>query len=190
MDSVNFTQGLFVQVWNKFTKATRSIAGFMHSTKLSGHYSIEHRDKADNLIGIYPIPNGIVDVGKVSLLDVYFRNQAQIATWYFGLVNNAAFSAFAAADTMASHSGWAEMVGYDEATRVAWAPDAAAANSISNTTAATFAINAAATLKGIFVSSSSTKSGTSGTLWSTAAFAATVDVSNGDSLKLTYTVNA
>jgi hypothetical protein len=45
-------------------------------------------------------------------------------------------------------------------------------------------------LKGIFVTSSNTKNGTTGTLWSTAAFASTVDVSNGDSLKITYTVNA
>jgi hypothetical protein len=187
---INFGQGLFTQIFNKITKTTRSILGFTDKVGPVGKYQIEHYDKDGNLKGIIDIPNGIVTVGKNSLLDVYFRNQTQIAAWYFGLVDNASFSAFAAGDSMSSHAGWIENDDYDEANRVQWSPGAAASGSITNSTAATFSINATATLKGIFVTSSNTKNGTTGTLWSTAAFASTVDVSNGDSLKITYTVNA
>lgn len=134
--------------------------------------------------------NDITNVGKDSLLNVYFDAATQLTNWYFGVVNNAAFSAFADADTMSSHAGWAEYTGYDETARVAWAPDAASSQSITNATSRTFDINATATLKGIFVTSDSTKSGTSGVLWATAAFSSTVPVTSGDVLKVTYTVNA
>jgi hypothetical protein len=53
----------------------------------------------------------------------------------------------------------------------------------------TFTINASATLYGLFISSVSTKSGTTGTLWATAAFTSTKAVSSGDTLKITYTVS-
>lgn len=135
--------------------------------------------------------NGIVDVGVNSLLDVGFRNQIQIATWYMGLVDNSGFTAFADADTMGSHTGWNEFTTYSEAARVTWSPDAATSRSISNsTTSADFSINGSGTVKGIFITSDSTKSGTTGTLWATAAFASTVSVVNGDVLKVTYTISA
>jgi hypothetical protein len=133
--------------------------------------------------------NGIVDVGMNSLLDVYFRNQTQIAAWYIGLVDNAGFSAFAPADTMGSHAGWTESTAYSDANRITWSPGAAASRSITNGTPGTFNINGAATLKGIFITSNNTKGGTTGTLWSTAAFASTVTVANGDQLKVTYTLS-
>jgi hypothetical protein len=52
----------------------------------------------------YAFPNGIVDVGMNSLLDVYFHAQTQITTWYIALVNNSGHTT-ANADTMASHTG-------------------------------------------------------------------------------------
>ncbi len=91
---------------------------------------------------------------------------------------------------MSSHAGWTEFTTYSDATRVAWTTVAAASESITNTTVSTFNINGSGTVKGIFVTSVSTKSGTTGTLWSTAAFTSPVPVSNGDQLKITYTVNA
>lgn len=133
--------------------------------------------------------NGIVDVGINSLLDVTFRNQTQIASWYMGLVDNVGFSAFAAGDTMGSHAGWAESTAYSEATRPQWSPGAASGRAISNGTAVEFSINGTATIKGIFLTSGSAKSGTTGTLWATAAFTSTVPVTNGDVLKVTYTIS-
>lgn len=134
--------------------------------------------------------NDITNIGKNTLLDSFFRNQAPPAVWYFGLVDNASWTAFAAGDTMSSHAGWIEFTSYSDSTRVAWTTVAAASQAITNSSVSTFNINGSGTLKGIFVTSVSTKSGTTGTLWSTAAFTTTVPVSSGDQLKITYTVNA
>lgn len=136
------------------------------------------------------VPNTVTTAGKNSWLDIYFRNQTQISAWYIGLVDNSGWTAFDVADTMGSHSGWTEATGYSQSTRVAWSVGAASAASITNGTAATFDITGTATLKGIFVTSGSAKSGTSGTLWTGAAFGSTVAVANGDQLKITYTVNS
>ena len=156
---------------------------------IRGKFNVQHiRDGI--VIGDYEFPNGITNVGKNSLLGVYFHADTQISTWYVGLVDNAGFSAFAAADTMSSHAGWTESTAYSEATRNEWTEDAAASQSITNSTALTFTMNGTATIKGIFVVSNSTKGGTTGTLWSTAAFASTVAVNSGDLLKVTYTVSA
>lgn len=142
-----------------------------------------------NVIETIEFNNTVMNEGKNKLLDVFFRNQTQIATWYIGLMDNAGYSANPVTDTMSSHAGWAESVAYSEGVRQTWAVDAAASQQIANgVTAATFSINATATLRGIFVASNSTKSGTTGTLWASALFPSTLPVANGDSVKITYTV--
>ncbi len=157
--------------------------------KLGGRFAVEHRDKHGNLKGIYDIPNGIVDEGLNHILDTQFAAGTPVTAWFIGIVDNSGFSAFADADVMNSHAGWNEFTTYTEATRVAWAEDAASSRSITNTTSSDFAITGSGTLKGIFLVSNSTKSGTTGVLWATAAFASNVAVVNGDSLKITYTVS-
>jgi hypothetical protein len=156
---------------------------------LHGKWQVEHRDVNGNLKGVHDFPNGIVDVGINSLLGTGFGNQTQITAWYIGIVDNSGFSAFANADTMASHGGWNEFTSYSEGVRQTWSVTTAASRAIVNSSPATFSISGSGTLKGIFVASNSTKSGTTGILWSTAAFASTVPVVNGDSLKVTYTVS-
>ncbi len=136
------------------------------------------------------VPNGVTNIGKDEILDSYFRNQAPPALWHLGFIDNAGFSALAATDTMASHAGWVESTAYSEANRPTWVTVAATAQSISNTTPATFSINGTATLFGIFAVDENTKGGTTGILWATAGFASTIPVINGDILKITYTVNA
>jgi len=157
---------------------------------MKGKWSLEHIRGGKVIASMPVLFNGITTVGKNSLLDIMFRNQSQLANWYFGLVDNAGFTAFADGDSMSSHSGWAESVAYSDSNRVQWNPDAATSSSISNATPATVNINATATLKGGFIVSNNTKGGTSGILWATVAFASNVSVTNGDQLKLTYTVNA
>jgi hypothetical protein len=157
---------------------------------LSGRFVAEHRDRDERLKAIYEIPNGIVDVGLNHILETEFNGGGQIATWYIGLVDNAAFSTFADADTLGSHGGWAEFTSYTESNRVTWAVGSAATRAISNSTTADFSINATGNLKGIFVSSNNVKStGNTGTLWSTAEFSSVVATANGDTLKVTYTVS-
>lgn len=156
---------------------------------LRGLFQLEHwRD--GKKIGFYEFPNGITTVGKNHILDVGFHGSSATATWYIGLVDNSGFTAFADADTMSSHTGWAESTAYTEATRPAWTEGAASAGSITNSSSVDFSINATAAIKGIFITSVNTKSGTTGVLWATAAFASVLNVINGDTIKVTYTVSA
>ena len=157
----------------------------INDLKAKGKFIVEHfRD--GKKIGEYEFLNGIVDQGLNKILDVMFGSVTQITTWYIGLIDNSGFSALANADTLASHAGWNEFTNYS-GNRKSWGVGAAAARSITNGTTADFAITGTGTLKGIFVSNAA--SGTSGTLWSTAAFGSTVSVTNGDTLKVTYTVS-
>lgn len=160
--------------------------------KPKGKFIVEHTDKDGNIKGKYEFNNDIVNVGKNDILGVYFSGATQTASanWVIGLISNSGYSALAAADTMASHAGWTEFTGYSQSNRVAWGPGSASSQSVTNSTPATFDINASGTVKGIFVTNNNTKGGTSGTLWATALFSADVPVTNGDQLKVTYTVNA
>lgn len=156
--------------------------------KMKGRFKVEVWRKG-KLVHDVDVTNGITDVGMNFLLDQVFRNQSGVAQWYIGLVDNAGFSAFANADTMGSHAGWAEFTTYSEGARQAWTTVAASGRSITNTTAATFTMSASGTLHGIFVTSSTTLGGSSGTLWSTGALAANLPVSSSDVVKITYTVS-
>jgi len=156
---------------------------------LKGFFSVEHRNKNNELVGIYRIPNGIVNEGLNHILDTEFHATAQIATWYIGLVDNAGWTGWNDADVMAAHAGWAESVAYTEGTRVEWTEGAAAARAITNAVTCDFSINAAGVMKGIFIVSDNTKGGAIGVLWSTAAFTSVVNVNNGDTFKITYTVS-
>ena len=156
---------------------------------LKGRFQIEHRNKAGELIGKYDFPNGIVDEGLNHILETQFNGGTPITSWYVGLIDNASFSALANADVMNSHAGWQESDDYSEATRPEWTAGTAASRQITNSATVDFSINATVTLKGIFITSNNTKNGTTGVLWSTAAFSSNVSANNGDTLKVTYTVS-
>jgi hypothetical protein len=158
---------------------------------LQGRYVVEHW-RAGKLIGVYPVKNDITNEGKNLIFEVMFHNGTQVASssWYIGLINITGFSTLAAGDTMASHVGWTEFTSYSQSNRVAWGPDAAATQQISNSTPAVFDMTTTGTIKGLFITSNNSKGGTSGKLWATALFNADVPVVNGDELKATYTVNA
>jgi hypothetical protein len=134
--------------------------------------------------------NGVTTEGLNKILDVMFHATAAITTWYVGLIDNAGYSAVAAADVMTSHAGWAEFTNFDEAARIAWTEGAAATGSITNATALTFTISDTGAVRGVFVCSDATMSGTSGVLWATALFSGSVSVQDNDQFKITYTVTA
>jgi hypothetical protein len=158
----------------------------VHQLPLRGAYYIEHRNSDGKLIGLYRVPNGIVDVGMNDLLDVHFGASSQHTAWYIGLIDNSGYTGVSNSDTLASHTGWTEATPYS-GNRVAWSVGSASSRSISNSSTADFSITSSATLKGIFVTDQA--SGTTGILWSTALFSSTVSVQNGDTLKITYTVS-
>ena len=157
-----------------------------------GRYVVEHFNKHGKKLGEYDIINGITNVGKDLLLDVMFFGGSQVAAagWYSSLIDLSGYSALAAGDTMALHTGWNEFTSYTESNRVAWGPGAASSQTTTNASPATFNISGSGTVKGVFVVSHNGKSGVDGTLWSTALFSADVPVSNGDQLKVTYSVSA
>lgn len=137
-------------------------------------------------------PNDITNQGKNDLFEIMFHDGTQIASssWFIGLISLASYSALAAGDTMSSHAGWVEFTAYTQSTRVAWGPGASSGQTITNASAATFDINSSGTVKGVFITSNSSKSGTSGRLWATALFTSDVPVVNTDQLRITYSVSA
>jgi hypothetical protein len=143
--------------------------------------------------------NLVVNVGKTDLLNKYFAGSSYTATWYLGLVDGASTPTYNAADTMSSHSGWTENVGYSQSTRPAAAFGAASAagggagtagTGTISTSATAFTINATGTIAGAFLTTVSTKSGTTGTLYSAGSFTTgNRSVLSGDTLNVTYTAN-
>jgi len=171
-------------------------ASSVESVDMTGVYTAECYDAEGNLKWSDTIENTVVTAGKNSLLDVYLRAQTQLTTWYFGLMSSISYSAIAAGDTPASHAGWREAglanaPTYSESVRQTAAWSAASSGSISTSSAASFSITGAGTVKGAFLISSSTKDGTVGTLYSAGLF--TVGdkiVSSGDTINVTYTASA
>lgn len=162
----------------------------MSKLKLKGKYILKHY-REGKLLKTLEFPNGIVNVGKDSLLDIMFHATSQITAWFFGLIDAASYTTgIAATDTMASHGGWIEFVTYSEGTRPAWPENAASGQAIINITLADFSITGSGVLKGAFLTSDSAKSGSSGTLWSTALFeTGDLSVANGDTVRLQYEVS-
>lgn len=135
------------------------------------------------------VPNIVVTVGKNDLLTKYFKGSSYTATWYVGLVNNASFSAYDPTDTMSSHAGWLEAANYSNATRPAWTGGTASAGSIDNSASkAVFNINGTLTIRGAFLTSDNTVSGTSGTLYGESDFTSSRAVLSGDTLNVTVTL--
>jgi hypothetical protein len=152
-----------------------------------GRIHAELYDKEGNLKWEGDADNSVTNQGKNSWLGIMFHNDTQIAAWYIGIMDNSGWTAEAATDTLASHSGWNEFTNYS-GNRQAWGPSASSGQSITNGTPVQFTMTGSGTLKGILVAS--VASGTSGTLWSTADFGSTVPVNSGDVLKVSYTVNS
>lgn len=159
---------------------------------IKGHFKVQVFDKNGILKSETEGPNGITDVGLNKILDDMFDGGSAASpsgTWYCGLIDNSGFTALAAADTMASHGGWSESTAYTESNRVTWGVGAASSRSVTNASTMDFSINATVTINGIFIVDNNTKGGTSGTLWATASFSSAVSATNGDTLKVTYTVS-
>jgi hypothetical protein len=136
--------------------------------------------------------NLVTTVGKNNLLDNHLAGSAYTASWFLGLVDGASAPTFAAGDTMASHAGWTENQNYSQATRVAAAWSAASAGSKAFSAALSFSINAVSqTIAGCFLTSVSTKGGTTGILYSCGAFTGgNQAIGTGSTLNVTYTASA
>lgn len=154
-------------------------------------YVVECRKPDGTLRWREEFENLVTTVGKNDLLDKYFAGSGYTAAWYLGLIDASDYSAVAAGDTMASHSGWTESTAYSQANRVTLAFSAASGGSKSTSSAASYSINASATLKGAFVVSDNTKGETTGTLYSAGLFTGgDRPVQSGDTLNVSATLSA
>lgn len=159
----------------------------MGRAKARGLWDVECYSSTGELKWADSFENLVVNVGLDHLLDVELSAATQVTTWYVGLT--AASPTVAAADTMASHAGWTEDQNYSEGVRQTWTDGGVSGQSVDNSASkATFSINATATIGGAFLTSDSTKGGTTGTLYAAGAFSGgNRAVVNGDSLQVTAT---
>ena len=166
--------------------------GFSESAKAGGVYTIKCFDKNGNLKWEDSTHNLVVNVSLKDMNDKYFLGSSYTAAWYIGLYGAAASNNPAASDTMSSHAGWTEVTDYSQSTRPACtfgvpttADPSVATNSASP---ASFSINGTTTVGGAFLTSNSTKGGTTGTLFSASDFTGgDRSVVSGDTLTVTYT---
>lgn len=122
-----------------------------------------------------PKLNTIMTGGKNDLLDKYLAGSGYTAAWYMGLISSTSYSAIAAGDTMSSHAGWLEAgtanaPTYSQSTRVAPSWASASAGSKASNANIVYSITGTGTAKGGFLTSVSTKDGTTGILFSGALF--------------------
>jgi hypothetical protein len=137
--------------------------------------------------------NLVVNQGLQDMNSKYFVGSGYTASWFLGLVQGpGSGTTFAAADTLASHAGWTELVpgtdytGNRKTATFGTATTADPSVITNSASPASFAMLVNATVvAGAFLSSVS--SGTSGILFSAGDFTGgdkTVD--NGDTLNVTY----
>jgi hypothetical protein len=165
----------------------------LEKVKAGGVFTVQCFDAEGNLKWSEEKHNLVVNVGLKDMNDKYFTGSAYTAGWFLGLYGAASSNDPAAGDTMASHAGWTEVTDYTEATRPACTFGAATTadpSVISNSASvAVFSIDDTVTVGGAFLTSNSTKGGTTGTLFSAADFQSPGDrsVVNGDVINVTYT---
>ena len=135
--------------------------------------------------------NLVVNEGLQSMNTTYFKGSGYTAAWYLGLVSGATSPTYAAGNTLASHSGWTELVPGTAYTgnraSVTFGTASTADPSVISSTSTSFAmlVNSTVVAGALLCTVSS---GTSGTLFSVGSFTGgNKSVDNGDTLNVTYT---
>lgn len=172
--------------------SVRSRRNLRSKAGIRGYYTVVCKDKDGKVKWVDHCENQFVNLGLDYIIDVAFGGagaQAQIHPPYLGLTDGT--PTIAAADTMASHTGWTEVTAYTEGTRQEFVDANTATGQRDNSASvASFSINGTTTVGGIFCTSDNTKSGTSGTLISVVAFTGgDRSLVNLDTLEVTYTVS-
>lgn len=132
--------------------------------------------------------NLITTEGLNHILETELNGGTQEVNWYIGLKGVGAVDA---ADNMLTHPGWGEINGYSQGTRPQLVLGSAVAGSIDNSAnKAIYSISSTNTIAGAFISSDSTKSGTTGVLYGVVDFIVSRDVISGDTLEVAVTMTA
>ena len=161
------------------------------SQQFKNIWKVIARDKHGEIKWEDEFENIVVNAGLDHALDVVLDSGTQITTWYVGLTDGT--PTVAAADTAASHAGWAEVTAYDEANRQTLTLGSVSSQSIDNVgNEAVFTVDTnSTTIGGAFIISDNTKGGTSGTLYAAGAFTGgDKSLDDDDTLTVTVTLTA
>jgi hypothetical protein len=167
--------------------------GAEETSLVHGHYDIECRDSAGNLLWSDGFDNVVTIGGKNELLVSGVYN---LTGSYMGLISAVGYTAVSGTDTMGSHSGWTEASsgtppGYGN-TRpaVSWSALPTTGQLVS--AAATYvASGASGTIEGAFIVTGGTSAvgNTTGVLFSAGALTTPQPVVAGNTVTMTYTLN-
>jgi len=134
----------------------------------------------------------VVNTGLQDMNTKYFKGVTYSAAWYIGLVEGpASGNTYAAADTLASHSGWTEDTSYsggNRATATFGTATTADPSVIDNSGAvAVFSITGTTTVAGAFLTTIQANNNNTGLLFSVSNFTGgDRAVISGDTLNVTY----
>lgn len=131
--------------------------------------------------------NLVVTAGLNKLLDATFKTGLTTPAWYVGLKDTGTVNA---ADTLASHGGWAELTStVYSGNRPAFTPGTISGGAVDNAASkASFTITGADTIYGALLCDAA--SGTGGTLYGAGDFASPRAVEIGDTLNIEVDLSA
>jgi len=173
--------------------------GLDEHAEAHGRYEIECIGADGKLKWREVIENVVATVGKNLALDIFLAGSAYTVVGpYMGLISSVSYTAVAAGDTMASHSGWLEAGGANAPTytgnrkTAVWSAATAGGKALS--AALSFAITSTGTVKGAFLcfgtGAVATKDDSNGVLWSAGTFnTGDKAVVNGDTLNVNYSTS-
>ena len=184
----------FSSAKDEVTASLATSRGLGESVGAGGVYTVVCHDAGGNLKWTDSFHNLVVNQGLQDMNTKYFLGSAYTATWFLGLVTGpGSGTTFAAADTLATHAGWTELVagtaytGNRKAVTFGTATTADPSVITNSSSPSSFAM----LVNGTVVAGAllcAVASGTSGVLFSAGDFTGgdkTVD--NGDTLNVTYT---
>lgn len=178
--------------------AMSSNGGVADGAEAHGIYTFECRDADGNLLWREELDNVVTTVGKNAVWDAALAGSGYTVVGPFmGLISSTSFTAVAAGDTMASHTGWLEAGSTNAPTysgnrgTCAWSAATGGAKALSS--ALTFTFTGSGTVQGAFIVFGSgavnTVGSTAGTLFSAGTFSTAQPVINGNTVSVSYSVS-
>lgn len=166
--------------------------GHGESLRVQGRYRAECIGADGKVKWVEEFDNVVTTVGKNDILDKYLKGSAYTQTIRMGLKGT---GTAAAGDTMSSHAGWSEVGGTNAPAYTGNRKDVTMGSASSGSSVSpsqSFAITSSGTVAGCFIvnGGSATKDDTTGVLFSAGDFSSSRSVVNGDTVNVTYTLNA
>lgn len=156
----------------------------LSSNKFGGKYTVTHANVDGEILSVETVQNICPNEGLTYFNNVLFAGLAS-SSYYVGLyVNN-----YTPLDTdvMATFlTTVSEFTTYDETARQLYVPVVSTVNTSNVASKAVFTINATGIVRGVFLSTTSVKGSTAGSLISAKLLAAAKNVAAGDTLSIQY----